>query len=268
MNLFSQRFKELRKKSKMTQADIADILHTSPQNISRWENGESEPDIDMILDISKLFEVSADDLLGKNPDNEKIILSDIFGYIKNLPKDRQIKSVMNICNQSMNAMFDSIFSHGEEHYNFVSSCTMADTEYGICLNSYGETENEKRLPMFLIFSEPDIKLARKYIKPDPKYKELFEMLADEDIFKTILKIYSLEHVDIIGFDIQSLEKEFDLNGETLDKVIKNLLNYGFIWTKEINGSTKIYYPRKNMRLMCIIYLCYSFLFNRINGNLV
>ena len=267
MNLFSQRFKELRKKSKMTQSEIANILHTSPQNISRWENNESEPDINMILDISKFFEVSSDYLLGRNSDNEKIILSDIFRYIKNLPKEKQIDSVMRICNKTVNAMFDSIFNHGEEHYDYDSTCVMIDTKYGICLNSYGEIENEKRLPMFLLFSEPDLKLANEYIKSNPKYKELFETLADEDIFNAILKIYSSGYNHECGFDFQSLEKEFGLNGETFEKVLTNLTKYDFIWTREINGSTKVYYLGKNMRMMCIIYICYSVLFNRINGNI-
>ena len=269
MNLFSQRFKELRKKSNLTQTEIAEILHTSPQNISRWENNESEPDIDMILDISKYFTVSADYLLGREPDAEKIILSDIFRYIRNLPKAKQIESIINICNKSMNAMFASIFNPNEEEYIFSSYCTMADTQYGICLNSYGcgEKDEEKRLPMFLIFSESDSNLAQDYIKPDDKYRELFEILADKDTFTAILKIYSSGYTYENAFDIQSLEKEFDINGEVFEKVMRNLEKYKFFRTREINGSTKIYYPLKNMRLMCIIYMAYSFLFNKVNGNI-
>jgi len=266
--MFSQRFKELRKKFKMTQAELADKLHTSPQNISRWENGESEPDIGMILDIAKVFAVSSDYLLGRDADNESIILSDIFRYIKNLPKDGQIKSIMNMCNKAVNAMFDSVFNHGEEHYNkFESSCTKINTDYGLSWNSYGEKDGEKRMPMFLIFSEPDGKLANEYIKPDARYKELFETLADGDTFKSILKIYERGYNHECGFDARSLEKEFGLTGEALEKVLNNLNKYGLLWTKNINGMAKIYYLNKNMRLMCIIYLCYSFLFTRVNGNI-
>lgn len=267
MNMFSQRFKELRKKIRMTQVEIAEVLHTSAQNISRWENGESEPNIDMILDITKLFKVSSDYLFGKDINSESIILSDIFRYVKNMPKDRQIESIKNMCKKSMDAMFASIFGQNEDEIVFSSSCTMANTEYGICLNSYGETEDEKRLPMFAVFSKSDAELAREYIKPNAKYRELFEALADEDTFGAILKIYSSEYTHKCGFDVQSLEKELELNDDTFEKVLKNLEKYGFIHTKEVNGLAKINYPHGNMRMMCIIYMAYSFLFNNINGNI-
>ena len=270
MSIFSQRFKELRKKNNMTQAQLAEALYTSPQNISRWENSESSPDFDMLLDIAKLFTVSTDYLLGRDDNNERVILSDIFRFVKNLPKEQQLATVKNMCDKAVMAMFASVFERNEDQYNYESACVSVNTDYGFSLNSYGETEDEKRMPMFLIFSESDKKLANDYIKPNPKYKGLFEALADEDTFNAILKIYGLHAAGYkhdYGFDAASLEKELDLNGEIFEKVLDNLEKYGFFYSREINAKTKIYHLRPNMPLMCIIYLSYFFLFNRINGNI-
>ncbi|HKM35552.1 MAG TPA: methyltransferase domain-containing protein [Lachnospiraceae bacterium] len=58
---------ELRKKNKMTQQELGDILSVSYQTISKWENGVVSPDISMLPQISAYFGVSVDALLGLVP---------------------------------------------------------------------------------------------------------------------------------------------------------------------------------------------------------
>lgn len=50
----------LRKNSKLTQLELADKLHYSDKAISKWERGESAPDYDSLLLLSKLFNVQVD----------------------------------------------------------------------------------------------------------------------------------------------------------------------------------------------------------------
>lgn len=47
----------LRKKSMLTQAELADKLNYSDKAISKWERGESLPDAEMLYKIAELFEV-------------------------------------------------------------------------------------------------------------------------------------------------------------------------------------------------------------------
>ena len=61
---FSERFKQLRKKSDLTQEQVAEIFHVSPQSVSRWETGSNYPDTDMLPHIAIFFKVTVDDLLG------------------------------------------------------------------------------------------------------------------------------------------------------------------------------------------------------------
>ncbi|MBO5428792.1 MAG: helix-turn-helix transcriptional regulator [Peptococcaceae bacterium] len=55
----------LRKNAGMSQEELAEKLDVSRQAISRWENGSAKPDADHLLQISKLFEVTADYLLNE-----------------------------------------------------------------------------------------------------------------------------------------------------------------------------------------------------------
>lgn len=57
----------LRKEKDWTQLELADRLNVTPQAVSRWEKGDSFPDIAVMAALSKLFAISVDDLLNGGP---------------------------------------------------------------------------------------------------------------------------------------------------------------------------------------------------------
>lgn len=60
---FQNKIYELRKEKNMSQENLADKLNVSRQAIAKWENGESLPDIDNLIAISNLFNISIDRLV-------------------------------------------------------------------------------------------------------------------------------------------------------------------------------------------------------------
>lgn len=62
----SEKIMELRKNSGWSQEELADRLGISRQSVSKWETGESMPDIDKIIRMSELWNVSTDYLLKEN----------------------------------------------------------------------------------------------------------------------------------------------------------------------------------------------------------
>ena len=54
---------ELRKKSGMSQEELAEKLNVSRQSVSKWESAASIPDLNRILELSRLFGVTPDYLL-------------------------------------------------------------------------------------------------------------------------------------------------------------------------------------------------------------
>lgn len=61
---FGENLKNLRKKKEMTQETLAEFLGVSFQTISKWERGETYPDVTMLPILSSFFNVSIDDLIG------------------------------------------------------------------------------------------------------------------------------------------------------------------------------------------------------------
>jgi len=60
--VISEKLREFRSKSKMTQKSIGDILGVSPQAVSKWELGLSYPDVTILPELSRLLSCDIDDL--------------------------------------------------------------------------------------------------------------------------------------------------------------------------------------------------------------
>lgn len=61
--LVSKKIYELRKASGMSQEHLAEKINVSRQSISKWESGDTLPEIERIIELSKIFNVSTDYLL-------------------------------------------------------------------------------------------------------------------------------------------------------------------------------------------------------------
>jgi transcriptional regulator with XRE-family HTH domain len=55
-----------RKKSKLTQKQLAEKLGVSDSTLSYWERGDFEPDSESLLKLANIFDVTVDYLLGRN----------------------------------------------------------------------------------------------------------------------------------------------------------------------------------------------------------
>lgn len=61
---FGKRLRTLRIEKGIYQSEIAELLHTKQNTISRWEKGEVEPNIEQIIELACYFDVTTDYLLG------------------------------------------------------------------------------------------------------------------------------------------------------------------------------------------------------------
>ena len=59
-----------RKKNGWSQEELAEKVNVSRQAVSKWEAGQSVPDLDKILQISNLFGVTTDYLLKYEVESE------------------------------------------------------------------------------------------------------------------------------------------------------------------------------------------------------
>lgn len=82
---FEEKLIKLRKENLLSQEELAEKLNVTRQTISKWELGQSKPDIEKLKEISSLFKVSIEQLTDDNnteinkkikeKDNSKIIIT-------------------------------------------------------------------------------------------------------------------------------------------------------------------------------------------------
>ena len=63
MIIISKYLQFLRKSNNYTQDDLAKELGISRQAVSKWETGTTVPDLDVLLKISKLYDITINDIL-------------------------------------------------------------------------------------------------------------------------------------------------------------------------------------------------------------
>ena len=70
-NEFGKLIREIRKKNNLTQKELADKYHVTYQAVSKWENGKNMPDVSLMKEISKDFNVSINDMLDGKYNGKK-----------------------------------------------------------------------------------------------------------------------------------------------------------------------------------------------------
>lgn len=72
MVLFGKRLKELRKQFKLTQKELGEIINVTKVSICCYEKGSRIPSLETLIDLSNLFKVDLDYLIG----NDTYVVSD------------------------------------------------------------------------------------------------------------------------------------------------------------------------------------------------
>ena len=81
----SKCLKKARKNVNLSQQQVAEKLHVSRQTVSKWENSRGNPDLNTLLRLSHLYQISIDELLGETnldvkdfEDNKKDLKNNIL----------------------------------------------------------------------------------------------------------------------------------------------------------------------------------------------
>ena len=73
--MFSERLRERRRIMGITQAELSARLNLMPQTVSKWERGLSAPDLDNLIELSKLLNVTVDELIKPDIYTTRVFLA-------------------------------------------------------------------------------------------------------------------------------------------------------------------------------------------------
>lgn len=88
---------QLRRSQGLTQEEVGNRVGVSAQAVSKWENGDSLPDLTLITELAELFHSSTDYLLGREGGLETL-LPQIFLAIASMKVEEKVSFVSKIIN--------------------------------------------------------------------------------------------------------------------------------------------------------------------------
>ncbi len=120
---FEEKMMLLRKKSMLSQEQLAEKLDVTRQTVSKWELGQSKPDMDKLTSMSKLFNVSIDVLTN----DDEIIDSDT-----------------SVKNEEKSKLGGSVVKRKYVLYILIAILIAASTTLAVRIGNSIKAENEKR----------------------------------------------------------------------------------------------------------------------------
>ena len=93
---FCDKLQKIRKENNITQEQLADKLNVSRQAVSKWESGTAYPDTEKLIQISKIFKVSLDELINDNVSTNKTSSKKKFNFMETF--DMIFESVRKVWN--------------------------------------------------------------------------------------------------------------------------------------------------------------------------
>lgn len=119
--ILAEKITALRKKSGWSQEELANQLGVSRQSVSKWESGASIPDLDRILKLSEIFDVSTDYLLKDE------LLEEPPRSVGALMETKEEDGLRTVTLEEASAFIDAKFSYAKGMGAAVAACILSPT---------------------------------------------------------------------------------------------------------------------------------------------
>ena len=101
MIYIAENLKKLRKGKDLTQEEIAEILGVSAQSVSKWERGDTMPDITLLPALANLYKVSVDALIGMVKINDRQTRNNLFVAAHNYIRNGEIIAAVQVFSEAL-----------------------------------------------------------------------------------------------------------------------------------------------------------------------
>lgn len=257
--MLDKRIAELRKAKNISQEELADILNTSRQAISKWERGESTPDIDRLKDLASFFNVSIDYLLGYD-----MQANSLNGFLDELEKSNKDNS-FSISVEDIKAMvaknannldlllcvIDYLSSLWvKERNNELIDLLIEYCKRALIIfrqdNKYNFTRNDIHKLLFSLYTlKEDYKAAKEYLKNNKIYdNEMDEASLELELgnYDRVMELISTSYLKSVSMILNGtlLRSRLFLRTNKINDAYESV-NWGISFIKSIGTSEDAFF---------------------------
>ena len=163
MQTIGEKISELRKGKKMTQEQLAEIMHVSSQAVSKWENDLSIPDLPILVQLADYFQVSLDEIVRSQ-------------------KEQPVRYVDQVTKKPMEQMTLHIYvlsSDGDKvKINLPMGLVKVAIETGMKMPNMGGNESLKEIDFEQIYAMVESGLIGKIVEIESSDGDTVEIVVD------------------------------------------------------------------------------------------
>lgn len=218
---------EYRKINNWSQEELADKLDVSRQTVSKWETGKAVPELDKLIALANLFNISVDALVKEELD------------INN--QQNKIDS-----EKSQNELWNKISGFFESKKEFIKKLITAIIISVVIIVGYKVISNK----VHLYKREKDIEKVMNAYKEMVNYEGSYRIRENYSKKENDKILETYRQYDMYFEDGKRLVKVTEYDGDTSEKIKKqiyidlsNVNEYGYDWktnTHSYNGVVEVY----------------------------
>jgi transcriptional regulator with XRE-family HTH domain len=223
------RIAEHRREKGITQEELANHLGVSKPAVSKWESGQSYPDILLLPELAAFFDISIDELIGYEPQ---------------MDKEEVRKLYYRLAEAFTKEPFDKVLTECEDYLKKYFSCWQLQFQMGLLLLNHvslsGSTEKSaqilsKALEIFkrVEKSSEDVNLAKQSVH--------LQALCYLSLQQPVQAIELMENQHEPFLQAESLlVKAYQMKGD-MDKALEYLQGYVYVNLMSILGAAPDFY---------------------------
>ena len=235
--IFKEKLLELRKQKGWSQEELGNNLDVSRQTISKWESGQSTPEMEKLVKISEIFEISLDELIIGIKNEVKDSVEDNKRADK--PKKSKIKLVFMILLILVLLSFFGVITYRVGCFKKILDVA------GVLTNFY--SEDNYRITESLMITKNGVQNAEEGYEKEYYSLNSQKMMQDARIFPN-KKVYLSEDGGILEFNLETNEyKMFNLDEYDKDEYDK-LIRRNYHIYKLIVDNVNMYTFKDRLKL--------------------
>ena len=259
-NHVGKNIKTIRKPLGLTQTEVAERLYTTPQNISRVENGEGEPTAEMLIGMSEIFNVSVDTLVGKVEMPEKDLMNKLQIYFRISENDEVSNRIFRVCENVLIGRYQKYFENadleGKETYS---------TLLGKNLTSVFSNRADRPR----IFAAVDAGIVDLNEVSRNSLNEVFKALSNPPVLNFINNMSKISNNEAMTYDRISFCAKFGIDNQDFDFMISSLQSLDLVTIKTVflnDSAITVYCPNINPKIVLLLSLTDLLYNSRPDGN--
>ena len=230
----------LRKEKSITQEELANALGVSNQAVSKWENGQCCPDIELLPEIAKYFNVSIDELMNhtSGPSAEELILN-MRALMSSTADGDDFALGMRIAFALHGALLAKYVSRNK--IEKLDAAVFDEFTAGKDADSWGISgiydpaiTSFRRAGSVFYSNNKNLKLDNAYLR---HIASVFRTFSDVSNLKTLRAAYCLTYFSEETYvRIEDIAGESGLQKEKVEGIIENEL-YEYFTEKTVDGKS-------------------------------